>query len=174
MIALGCMNSSRESTSAIVLSALFLVSVVGLSLLGSYSALITSSVFGAGELSKTRLIRLGSSPVIADVVTSEQDQHRGLSGRDALPESRGMLFIFPKPGYYTFWMKGMKFPIDIIWISRDLRVVDVAHNLPAPANLTADPVRVAPPAPAQYVLEVRAGWARRHYIERGDLLVFTD
>lgn len=75
-----------------------------------------------------------------------------------------MLFVYRDHRERAYWMKGMRFPIDIVWIDRG-RVTGVVPNLPVPAggNLPIYPSR----GPADRVLEVRAGWAARHGVERG-------
>ncbi len=57
----------------------------------------------------------------AEVVSRLADLRQGLSGRDSLPTDYGMLFVFPKSDIYEFWMKDMKFPLDIIWINTKSR-----------------------------------------------------
>ena len=54
--------------------------------------------------------------LIADLATSDVQQTKGLAVKDHLQEKEGMLFVFQKPAQYHFWMKDMKFPIDIIWM----------------------------------------------------------
>src|SRR5688500_16424694 len=61
------------------------------------------------------------------VAKSESDRSKGLSGRNNLAKDQGMLFVFPQPGEYAFWMKDMKFAIDIIYINKD-KVVYVVKN----------------------------------------------
>ena len=90
---------------------------------------------------------------------------QGLSGRESLSADGGMLFVFEKKGSYGFWMKEMKFPLDIIWIADD-KIVDIKPNLP-PAGL-ADLVSYFPQTPANYVLEVNAGFAASHGWQTGD------
>ncbi len=111
------------------------------------------------------VVRIGNADVIAEIVATSADRARGLSGRDALVEGAGMLFVFPQSGVYSFWMKNMKFPIDIIWIE-DGRVVDIverAQAFPAGTPDTFLPV-YRPDASARFVLEVPAGFAARHGI----------
>jgi uncharacterized membrane protein (UPF0127 family) len=70
----------------------------------------------------------------------------------------GMLFIFPVPSLYGFWMKDMRFPIDIVWIS-DNRVVGISHNIPPAAQQSLVLPRYYPPRPVSLVLELPAGTA---------------
>ncbi|MDX1535781.1 MAG: DUF192 domain-containing protein, partial [Candidatus Spechtbacterales bacterium] len=72
--------------------------------------------------------------------------------------------VFNRPGTYSFWMKEMNFPIDIIWIGEDMRVVDITKN----AKPESYPKRFSPSVLAQYVLEVVAGFSDEHGVEIGD------
>ena len=73
-----------------------------------------------------------------------------------------MLFFMPAREVQTFCMRGMRLPLDLIWID-DGRVAGVTRNVPRtfPGNLSS-------PAPVTYVLEVPGGFADRHGIKAGD------
>jgi uncharacterized protein len=109
-------------------------------------------------------VRVGRGEVRAEVAATDAARRRGLSGRAGLAEDRGMLFVYRDHLERTYWMKGMRFPLDIIWIDRR-RVTGVEPNVPVPTggNLPIYPSR----SPADRVLEVRAGWAARHGVEQG-------
>ncbi|MDD3506785.1 MAG: DUF192 domain-containing protein [Sulfurimonas sp.] len=99
---------------------------------------------------------------------SEKEKMTGLSGRNSLDENSGMLFIFSKKDTYSFWMKEMKFPIDIIFIDTD-KVVDVIQNasIPSTKNVALLPIYKGA-QPANYVLEIKAGAAQKNKIKIGD------
>lgn len=102
------------------------------------------------------------------VVKSDNDKRKGLSGKKSLAEDQGMLFVFDKPDRYGFWMKEMLFPIDIIYINSD-KVVYVVKNAPAGGqveNLTV----YRPDEPANYVLELNAGQSDKIKIEKGTVV----
>ena len=115
-----------------------------------------------------------------DVVETPLERSRGLSGRDSIPEfglkpdgsaiEGGMLFQFEKPGVYSFWMKGMRFPIDILWLM-DGRVVFIVKAAPVPLPKITDaelPVYQSP-VEANAVLELNAGASDRFGIAVGDI-----
>lgn len=106
------------------------------------------------------------------VVVADTDflRERGLGGYDNLPQNEGMLFIFPKPERYGFWMKGMQFPIDIIWFDEHRKVIDVWEN----ASPASYPKVHTPEVPAQYVLEVAAGYWKNHALKEDDVLELED
>src|SRR3989344_7759864 len=99
---------------------------------------------------------------------------QGLSGRESLRGDEGMFFIFDSPARQSFWMRDMKFPIDIVWISGE-RVVDISKNVPIPApgtSLFSLPT-YSPKEPIDRVLEVNAGMADRLGIQAGDVVHFS-
>ena len=74
-----------------------------------------------------------------------------------------MLFVFDKSGFYPFWMKEMNFSIDIVWIGDNWEIIGVAENL----NPDSYPQTFSPSQPVWLVLEVNAGWVKRHNIKTG-------
>jgi uncharacterized membrane protein (UPF0127 family) len=104
--------------------------------------------------------------VAVDVVDTPMLRARGLSGRPALAPEEGMLFLFETAQVQSFWMKDMRFPIDILWI-RDGQIVGITPNVPIPRVPTELP-RYASPVPCDVVLEVRAGAAQRWGLLLGD------
>jgi uncharacterized membrane protein (UPF0127 family) len=87
---------------------------------------------------------------------------KGLMDRQALAGDEGMFFVFPEEDAYAFWMKNMRFPIDIIWINNEFKVVDMETGV-EPCGSQSCPSFV-PQAKCRYVLEVNAGFAKRHRI----------
>lgn len=101
-----------------------------------------------------------------EIVDTPALRTRGLSGRADLPDGQGMLFLFETAGVQAFWMKDMRFEIDIVWI-RDGKVVGVAPKLPLPKRGVALP-QYKSPSPCDVVLELRAGAAQRMGLQVGD------
>jgi uncharacterized membrane protein (UPF0127 family) len=123
--------------------------------------------------SATPTIKIRSDIVRVDVARTPEERARGLGGRTSLAPGAGMAFPFDKPGRPRFWMAGMYFDIDIVWI-RDSRVVDFSERLPHPPPeldpLTAGLPEYRPREPADLVLEVPAGTVHALGWERGDLV----
>jgi len=107
-------------------------------------------------------VAVGPVTVQAEAVRSPERLYLGLSYRGELPEGRGMLFYMPNKQVQTFCMRGMRFPLDLIWISEG-RVAGLTRNVPPtfPGELTS-------PAPVTQVLEVPGGFADRSGIKVGD------
>jgi hypothetical protein len=106
----------------------------------------------------TSMLIVGSRKISLEVVQSPIAMAKGLSGRSALPNDSGMLFVFPTPDIYPFWMKDMQFPIDIIWIL-DGVIVDSTTLQPPKQN--EDIPKHEPTALADQVLELNAGEAKK-------------
>ena len=106
----------------------------------------------------SRPIVINGHSFVLDVANTEALREKGLGGRESLASDRGMLFAFDGPGVYPFWMKDMKFPIDIVWL-RAGSVSDVV-TLPAPTGTAYIPTHV-PSGPADAVLEFNAGIAEK-------------
>jgi hypothetical protein len=104
--------------------------------------------------------------VSVDIVDTPALRARGLSGRPGLAPEQGMLFLFEAPRIQSFWMKDMRFEIDILWI-RDGRIVSITPDVPLPASPRELP-QYRSPVPCDVVLEVRAGAARRWGLLLGD------
>ncbi len=136
--------------------------------------LLTRQTPLAPSLSPTGLavreVRLGQSIVQAEIADTPVTRQQGLSGHAPLKENQGMLFMFPQPAVQSFWMIDMTFPLDMIWIGADKKVVGITADIPAPAPGT--PPKDLPthqsPGRVQYVLEVRAGWVEGRGVKVGD------
>lgn len=105
----------------------------------------------------------------AEIADTENKRKRGLMFREILSENQGMLFIFEQDDRYNIWMKNMQFALDIIWIGKDKRIVDIRTNVP-PCKETCE--GLIPQEKAQYVLEVNAGFTQENKIRIGDRVDF--
>ena len=114
--------------------------------------------------SPMRTIGVGDQTVQATVVETPAERQRGLSGREGLAPDEGMLFIFPADGEYGFWMKDMRFSIDILWLAAEGTIVSITENV----SPDTYPQSFEPTQQARYVLELPAGYAAAHSVEVGD------
>lgn len=120
----------------------------------------------------TTTVTINSQTYEVEVAATAEEQTLGLSHRSSLAKQRGMLFPFDVPSRPFFWMKDMKFPIDIVWI-RDDQIVDISSNLSVPSLETApdDLPTYQPKTDAEYALELNAGEAANMKI--GDTVRIT-
>lgn len=96
-------------------------------------------------------------------------QRRGLAKRTGLGSREGMLFTYQQPSRYAFWMNGMLFPLDFIWIN-DNRVVDLTVDVPTPLPDQTDLPIYRPEFPITSMLEVAGGFAAANNIKIGDVV----
>jgi len=108
------------------------------------------------------------APVRVLIAADNERRIQGLSGHPGLASDEGMLFFFDYSGKPGFWMKDMLFPIDIIWISDEWKIVDITKNISSDTY----PQTFAPKSDARYVLEVRAGFADAHMLKIGQAVSF--
>ena len=105
-----------------------------------------------------------------EVMVSDEDRQMGLMFRPSLPLDHGMLFVFEQPDFHGIWMKNCKFPIDILWLDGQGKIVYVAEKVPP---CKADPCPVYQPLQrAAYVVEINAGQARKEKAAVGRRLEF--
>jgi len=116
-------------------------------------------------------ITVNDQTLIADISATPEQRTRGLSVKDTLSENEAMLFVFDVEAEHRFWMKDMKFPIDIIWISNDKIVVDIEHNL-QPCDLRLFCSTYEPEGDSLYVLETVGGFAGKYRVVKGTPVEF--
>lgn len=103
-----------------------------------------------------------------EVAMSPSQKEIGLAKYKRIDANQGMYFPFEKEGYYGFWMKGMHFPIDIIFI-RDNKIVTIFRDVPVRSDYQK--YIYTPTAPADSVLEINAGFSGKYGFERGDKVI---
>ena len=106
-----------------------------------------------------------------EVMVKDEDRAMGLMFRPSLAPDRGMLFLFEAPDFHGIWMKNCKFPIDILWLDADRKIVHVQEGAPP---CTKEPCAVySPLRRASFVVELGAGQARREKAAVGETIGFT-
>ena len=114
-------------------------------------------------------LEINNVEIDLEIVATSEEMKKGLSGRIDLAEDQGMLFVFGMSGFHSFWMKGMLFPIDIIWINENKEVVYIKENLQA---CLENCQLFTPDKKSKYVLEVKAGIVDKIDIKIGDEVIF--
>jgi uncharacterized membrane protein (UPF0127 family) len=158
-------------------SRLFLLMIPGfvfLAVLGLYLATLRGDKYKSQTLSSVSTprpkstIQIGQTSILVELANTPGEQALGLGERDYLPENGGMLFSYAKKTPVAFWMKGMRFPLDIIWIEGG-RVTQITANIPPEPGEPDDSLALyTPNDPVEAVLEVNAGFAERNNIKVGD------
>jgi uncharacterized membrane protein (UPF0127 family) len=122
-----------------------------------------------GPVGQREEIKIKGTKIYIELADTPLEKTKGLSGRNSLGKSEGMLFIFAQNTQPSFWMKDMNFGIDIIWID-DGKIIQIDKNVPNPSFGTPDSQlpRYTPKEPIDYVLEVNAGFSDKNNFEVGD------
>lgn len=116
-------------------------------------------------------IVINNTRIKVELADTSSKRKQGLGGRQTLASDEGMLFIFEDSGKHPFWMKGLSFALDFVWINGN-KVADVTENVQPPVSGQNDeflPIYQSK-EDIDKVLEVSAGTAQRLNIKVGDTL----
>lgn len=123
------------------------------------------------EQSNLRQLQVNNAMLKVEIADTQAKRTKGLGSREALASDEGMLFVFPKADRRSFWMKGLTFPLDFVWIRGDL-VVDIFQNIQPPTPGQSDeslPIYQSK-EDIDKVLEVTGGTVQRLNIKAGDTI----
>jgi len=144
------------------------ISKDGTIFLGNKNYKKTSNI--SESITETAFLVTETGKIALEIADTESKRIRGLSGRERLADGVGMLFIFPISGIYSFWMKDMNFPIDIIWLDETFKIVHIEANV----EPNTFPKSFAPTLPSRYVVELNAGVASFKNLVVGQSLVIEN
>ncbi len=113
-------------------------------------AIVLMSLAGCAKMNYAELNGMTFNLEIAQ---TPEETSKGLMFRESLCEDCGMLFMFEEEDYHPFWMKNTLIPLDMVFISSEMEVVDVLHAEPCK---TEECMLFIPKDKAKYVLEVNA------------------
>jgi uncharacterized protein len=132
---------------------------------------LSAELASADNPAKTATLYLPSGETItAEVADTASKRTLGLMFRDSLPPALGMLFIFETEDYHGIWMKNCRFPLDILWLDKERRVIHAEENvLPCDGQFCRT---YYPVLKALYVVELNAGLIAREKIRVGAKLQF--
>lgn len=100
--------------------------------------------------------------VEVETMLTEERRARGLMYRKEMAEDHGMIFVFDDVAPRTFWMHNTCLPLDMLFIAPDGFIAGILENVP-----TMNDDGRSNPCAVKYVLEVNAGYSRRHGIKAG-------
>ncbi|HVX92636.1 MAG TPA: DUF192 domain-containing protein [Candidatus Dojkabacteria bacterium] len=120
----------------------------------------------------------GSSYVLTKFISqiSDTDSKRelGLSFRKSLEKDKGMLFVFPNIVSGGFWMKDMKFNLDILFIDSNYKIIKIFRQLPPCTQDLSTCLSYSPGTSYQYVLEINGGLSESLGISEGQKISFPN
>lgn len=123
------------------------------------------------KINQKPFVKINNTIFEVETASTRDEQIKGLSGRENLPQNVGLLFVFNDYQERTFWMKEMLIPIDIIWI-KDNQIVGIVDSAPIPNPETIGIPTFDSPGRINYVLEINAGEAAKNGIKIGDMVEF--
>ena len=138
-----------------------------LSCLGCFLCLCLS---WAGKKTFVKVFFPSDFSITAELAVTDEERQLGLMFRENIHSDQGMLFIFEEEGVHSFWMKNMKFSIDILWLDREKRIVHFECHVPPCKGLICP--SYASKVPAMYVLELKAGSVAENQLRLNDRLEF--
>ncbi len=139
---------------------------------GNQQGILIDEEMRSGSNSYQRVnVTVNGLVLLADVSVTNEQRTKGLSVKDGLAENEAMLFVFDNEAEHIFWMKDMKFPIDIIWIDSDKTIVHIEHNL-QPCGYGVLCPTYKPGQDSLYVLETVGGFAEKHDVVQGTRVQF--
>ena len=114
-------------------------------------------------------LRIGSTTVLASVADTIASRITGLSNTPFLPDNVVKLFVFGVEGKHPIWMKDMNYAIDILWVTKDGKIVHTEENV-SPDTYPKD---FSSPVLAWYVIEANTGFVAANTIKLGDEVVLV-
>ncbi len=115
----------------------------------------------------------GGVTLYCEIADTPASRSIGLMHRTRMAPDRGMLFLFPEPGRWTFWMKNTKMPLDILWLDGNGTIVHRADRVPVCERTDNLCPRYRPATAATQVLELRAGQAEALNLDTGARLTIS-
>lgn len=118
---------------------------------------------------KKPTVTLKNTQINVELAKSPYEQQTGLMGRKELKEDDGMLFIFKEPEQSAIWMANMLIPLDIMWLDEERKIIYLQENATPCEDTSFMKCYVfMHPQKDKYVLEVNAGWIKKHNVKLGD------
>ena len=121
---------------------------------------------------RTNTVEIGTEIFTVEVANTTATITKGLGERDAIG-SDGMLFVMPQRDIPSFWMYGMRFDLDFVWIDRDT-VLDITENVQAEQGAVPSELKTySPNGPVTHVLELNSGEVKKRGLKIGDRVQFS-
>lgn len=142
-------------STVVALFALLLIVVVGLSLAQRFTQPRTTLYLGDGVFA-------------THVAATDAERQLGLGNIESLADNEAMLLAFARDAQWSIWMKDVEYPIDVVWLDGQKRVVHIVKNMPP----SSYPDSFSPDKPARYVVELAAGTVEKKAIRIGTVARF--
>jgi len=131
---------------------------------------LISAIMVYVSLTKETVVKFENVEIEVEVADTPKEKEIGLMNREFLDEDKGMLFVFSEEDRRTFWMKNTLIPLDIIFLDRNKRIVDIIENT---TPCYEDPCELYNSV-GMYVIEVNAGFSKKNNLSIGDIVKFIN
>jgi uncharacterized membrane protein (UPF0127 family) len=108
-------------------------------------------------------MQIGARQFTLEKAITFSQQEMGLMRRDGMPQDHGMIFIFDHSQPQHFWNKNVRFPLDLLFLDHDARIVSIQNMQPYDESGTKE-------VDAQWVIELNAGVPAAIGVKVGDML----
>jgi uncharacterized membrane protein (UPF0127 family) len=125
---------------------------------------VLSAMAQAANLQVIRL-SAGTGNLEVEVASNKAQRSLGLMNRASMPESRGMLFVYPAPAYFCMWMKNTKIPLSVAFIDAQGQVINIEDMAPQTETNHCTQRN------ATYALEANRGWFAKHGVSAGSQII---
>lgn len=125
---------------------------------------VLSAMAQAANLPVIRL-SAGTGNLEVEVASNKAQRSLGLMNRASMPESRGMLFVYPAPAYFCMWMKNTKIPLSVAFIDAQGQVINIEDMAPQTETNHCTQRN------ATYALEANRGWFAKHGVSAGSQII---
>lgn len=142
----------------------FLLLAVGVGVVIFLFSLVYYSKFPLGAK-----VQIRNTVFQVELAIKPEELVKGLGSRANMPKDHGMLFVFDHRDRFSFWMKDMEFPLDMIWID-DTKIVDISKNVPVQTGYPLP--TFSPHVPVNRVLEINAGLSDKYGFQVGDTVTY--
>ncbi|PID62993.1 MAG: hypothetical protein CR974_02435 [Gammaproteobacteria bacterium] len=114
-------------------------------------------------------IRIGHAYFVAEVVDTPQTMARGMMFRSHMTDRQAMIFVFSRPKRVNFWMKNTLIALDMLFFAADGQLLEIKHRV-QPCRSSPCPTYPSRSRRVQFVIELKAGSAKKYALKRGDKL----
>ena len=133
-----------------------------------YLVFLLIFILGCSNMEKKACF--GEKCIELELMQTQEEKARGLMFRDKLDYDKGLLFVYDTGDVRGFWMKNVKFPIDILWLDEDNKIVHIEKNVPVCSDTCPS---YSPSKEAFNVIEVNADFTSENDIKVGDVVEIT-
>jgi len=124
------------------------------------------------EWKKTQ-IKIGDKNYEIFVTETDEDKNKGLSVFENIKDTQGMIFEFTEEDFHSFWMKDMKFDIDMIFLDKNKKVIKIFENVTKETYKNDKDFQIFMPAlKSKYVIEIKSGEVKKNLLKEGDVIIF--